>query len=318
MRSEHIVPPEKSGSRLDAFVSEAFGLGVRAAKRMAEGGLVLVDDAPRPAHFKLSPGMTVAALETPGPETAVPRVTLVAATSEYAVFFKPAGLHSARIAGNARPSLEEAVALQWDHMRASPRAAFAPAAVADHLAEALGGNLPVPRVLALPLPAAAPVLLNRLDKPTSGLVAAAFTEEAAQRFRDFEIRGAVEKRYLAVVLGEMTVPVTLRNALDTDNRKKTRALPWNAPDRTRHTLVTPLGPVRTLVPDAPEGCTLVAACIKRGARHQIRAHLAASGHPLAGDVLYGGGAGFLLHLHHARLSMPGLDAFCPPPWPHLP
>lgn len=325
-RPGYIVPPEKNGSRLDAFVSGVLGCGVRTGKRMAEAGRVLVNGTPKPAHFKLSPGMAVTLRETAGPEPAASGIALAAATDEYAVFFKPAGLHSAKIAGNAEPSLEEILAREWNSMRFSLRDASFPVPVyafdyeylPDILAQALGGAPFVPNSPVLPLAATVPVLLSRLDKPTSGLVSAAFTDEAARRFRDFEIRGTVEKYYLAVVLGEMDSPLTVRNALDTDNRKKTRALPEETPDETRHTFVTPVGPARSYVPEAPKGCTLVTARIKRGARHQIRAHLAASGYPLAGDDLYGGGTGFSFHLHHARLRVPGIDAFFLPPWLHLP
>ena len=55
--------------------------------------------------------------------------------------------------------------------------------------------------------------------------------------------------------------------------------------------------------------------------HQIRAHLAAAGHPLAGDSLYGAElpcpSGFLLH--HGRVSLPDFQAFRLPAWlPLLP
>jgi len=46
-------------------------------------------------------------------------------------------------------------------------------------------------------------------------------------------------------------------------------------------------------------CTLIEACIATGRTHQIRAQAAAHGHPLAGDIKYGGskiaGGGFFLH-----------------------
>ena len=89
-------------------------------------------------------------------------------------------------------------------------------------------------------------------------------------------------------------------------------------------------------------CTLVRCVIRKGARHQIRAHLAALGHPIVGDARYGGtgdagpqspaagqpaphpgpqpeqhAAAPTLFLHHARIVLPGLAVACPPPWLHL-
>lgn len=76
--------------------------------------------------------------------------------------------------------------------------------------------------------------------------------------------------------------------------------------------------------------TLLEVCIETGRPHQIRIHLAAAGHPLAGDPLYlsGGGfaaadaalpgdTGYLLHaerisLHHPATGRP-LEVWCPPP-----
>lgn len=50
--------------------------------------------------------------------------------------------------------------------------------------------------------------------------------------------------------------------------------------------------------------TLLKIRIKTGRRHQIRAHLAALGHPILGDVLYGGPEADRLYLHASRLRFP--------------
>ena len=49
--------------------------------------------------------------------------------------------------------------------------------------------------------------------------------------------------------------------------------------------------------------TLLAIDIATGVRHQIRVHLAAAGHPVCGDPLYGGSAAARLMLHAAALSL---------------
>ena len=326
---EYTVPASAEDSRLDAFVAGAANCGTRAAKRLIEGGAVLVDGKARPALFKLRQGMTV--LVTPvgiPPHAEEPDAAIVAVNREYAVISKPAGLHTARIAGSREASLEGLLGALWETMLTARQKAPLPKPnLPPSLADALGGACPdlVPdhdpdSIGDFPLlPATPPTLLSRLDKPTSGLVAAAVTTQAAERFRTREAMGQVRKYYLAVVRGNMTAPMLIKGRLDTDGRKKTRVLSLESSDPARHTNVTPIGPAMTFVPGAPDETTLVVARIGRGARHQIRAHLADSGHPLAGDALYGdSNSARVFYLHHARLCLPGLTALCLPPWLHLP
>ena len=124
----------------------------------------------------------------------------------------------------------------------------------------------------------------------------------------------VRKRYLALVHGRLDAPLALTRALDTADRKKTRVTPETTPDATRHTLVEPIRSV-----DGPAGeAALVRATIQRGARHQIRAHLAAAGFPLMGEWLYpsplAGKPGARLYLHHAKVEFPGFSALDMPGW----
>jgi 23S rRNA pseudouridine1911/1915/1917 synthase len=185
---------------------------------------------------------------------------------------KPGGLASASIGPGGRESLE------------------------DHLPELFPGR--------------EAVLLGRLDTATSGIVAVAFSPEAAARFRLAEDRGQAGKTYLAVVRGRVPGPFTAANELDTARRKKTRVLAQDTDDPRRVTRIVPLGH------DPGTGLTLVRADIAKGARHQIRAHLAAHGHPIYGDTLYGNekGEDDRLYLHHARIIFPGFAAVCPPQW----
>ncbi|EPR31640.1 pseudouridine synthase [Alkalidesulfovibrio alkalitolerans DSM 16529] len=156
------------------------------------------------------------------------------------------------------------------------------------------------------------ILCTRLDQATSGLLLVAFGEGAARAFRDLENAGLARKTYLAVVapVNGQTPPSRLvfDRALDTADRKRTRVLDVEA-EEFRRTVMLRLCP-------AGEGEWLVGLRILKGARHQIRAHLAHAGLPIVGDALYGDAAlGIPLHLHHFRLEFPGFDATTPPPWP---
>lgn len=290
------APEPDGGSRLDAFLARALACGARGAKRRIENGRVLVNGKARMPHYKISAGdlITVAAERVPSSSLAE-SVRLVAANGEYAAFAKPAGLHTTRVSGGTAENLEDILAREWPVLR-----------------EPLVAEAPLPR------------LLGRLDNPTSGLVLAAFTPRAAERYRGFEAEGKVDKRYLAVVRGAVAAPFVMKNDLDTDGRRKTRVRDTFCPDAARHTAVTPLRPAARLAPypathraaEAVTAATLAEARIKRGARHQIRAHLAHAGFPILGDPLYGlPGDALPLFLHHERLEFPGFSASCPPPWP---
>ena len=58
--------------------------------------------------------------------------------------------------------------------------------------------------------------------------------------------------------------------------------------------------------------SLLLVVLGTGRTHQIRVHLADSGHPIVGDPRYGQGGGLLLHA--AALSWSGHCFFVPPPW----
>ncbi|MEF3696562.1 pseudouridine synthase family protein, partial [Desulfolutivibrio sp.] len=156
------------------------------------------------------------------------------------------------------------------------------------------------------------LLLGRLDTPTSGILAVAFSPEAARRFRQAEDRGLARKTYLAVVRGLVDAPFTARQELLTAHRATTRVRVRETDDPLRHTAAVPLGY------DPGTDLTLVRADIAKGARHQIRAHLAARGHPILGDARYGRemekDRDVRLYLHHARIIFPGFEAQYMPQW----
>jgi len=266
---EFIVDADLEGTRLDRVLEQLLpGSGLRLRRRLIETDRVLVEGRPAPASLKMRTGQKVTLLPEERAEAAPVKVRIIASTAEYVALEKPAGLHSASLAGGSGPSLE----------------AMLPQLV----------------------PGKTPRLLNRLDFLTTGIVLAALNVRAAKVFNALPSKDIV-KEYLAVVQGQLTEHLQLRRMLDTDDRKRTRVLGRMDAEEGNWTLVWPMKP---LAGDR----TLVRVRIQSGARHQIRAHLAAADLPIVGDALYGVDSGGQLFLHHKLLEFPGFKAVSQPPW----
>ncbi|MDR2503875.1 MAG: hypothetical protein LBD82_05780 [Deltaproteobacteria bacterium] len=290
--------PREQGLRLDAALAALFPhLGLRARRRLCNQGNIRVEGRTASPGMRLKAGQTVLFISQDGPMEAqyVPQPLLLWANTSYCAFFKPAGLASAHIAASNSPSAESCIAAHWEEMSAALPAAC--------------GRTP-------------PLLCNRLDAPTSGLLVGAFSPQALLDFRRLERTGEVDKNYYALAHGLPPEYMLLDQALDTRKRRKTLPLPIKEADRARHTLVSNL---RSFaggdIPGLEHGpISLLQVCIKRGARHQIRAHLAAAGYPLVGDSLYGGaeatpcGGAAGLYLHHHQIRFMGINVEVEPPW----
>jgi 23S rRNA pseudouridine1911/1915/1917 synthase len=135
-------------------------------------------------------------------------------------------------------------------------------------------------------------LLHRLDNETSGILLAARDASTFERLRSAHERGQIEKRYLALVSGHPQ-PRVAHGYLRADRRKV----------RVRSEPFPEAKPVQTeIVSSEPQHeHALVCVRLQLAARHQVRAHLAHLGHPIAGDSLYGGPSlpGLSRHFLHA-------------------
>ena len=132
-------------------------------------------------------------------------------------------------------------------------------------------------------------LINRLDRETSGIVLVAKHSEAARACSMAMQRGEVAKEYLAIVTGwpqqdQWTVNEPLLRLGEVQPSRiwlKRGVHPMGADAATDFR-------VRERVMHPLLGQLAVIHCIPRtGRTHQIRVHLSFSGHPVAGDKIYG-------------------------------
>lgn len=136
-------------------------------------------------------------------------------------------------------------------------------------------------------------LVHRLDRETSGILLIAKRRMALKLLQEQFRERETDKVYLALVSGDWptnqrVIDKALHKYLLPGGERRVKIVPNDHPDGMRSvTLVkvkTAIAP-STLAPATP--FTLLEVTIKTGRTHQIRVHLAGSGHPIAGDDKYG-------------------------------
>jgi len=154
-----------------------------------------------------------------------------------------------------------------------------------------------------------PKLVHRLDKDTSGALLVARSARSAGHFAKAFSGRTARKVYWALVVGvpdadEGVIDAPLAKQPGTGGEKMHISEEHGLPAKTRWRLVDRAGNRAAWVELQP----------LTGRTHQLRAHMAAIGHPIVGDAKYGGPEAFLtggisrkLHLHARRIRTDAPD-----------
>jgi 23S rRNA pseudouridine1911/1915/1917 synthase len=264
----------EAGERLDTTLARHAEIPSRAAaQRLIDAGSVTVDGTARPRSWRLEGGERI----------------------EVELEAEPAP---------EQPNLDAAVVWEDEHLLVVDKpAGLVTHPAAGHRGPTLAGAL-AGRAAGGPDPARAGIV-HRLDRDTSGLLIVAKSEAAYEGLRRMIRDREVEREYLALVEGH---PDAERGTIDAPLGR----------DRVRRTVVSPRtdrarGAVTHFeVLERLPRTSLLAVRLETGRTHQIRAHLAAIGHPVVADARYGGAesgrrlglARQFLHARRVRFNHP--------------
>jgi len=249
-----IFSADCAGERLDVFlVRKMPDLSRSYAQRLIEEKRVTVDGTPRKANYKLRGGECVACDLPPVEEVSVRAenipLDILYEDADIIVVNKPRGMVVHPAAGISGGTLVNALLY--------------------HCRDLSGIN-----------GALRPGIVHRLDKDTSGVMAAAKNDTAHRSLAEQIQKKEARREYRAIVYGN----IAERAGIITGDIGR------HPTDRKRMAIVRENGKHATTHFEVLErfgGYTFVACRLETGRTHQIRVHMAYIGHPVAGDEVYG-------------------------------
>jgi 23S rRNA pseudouridine1911/1915/1917 synthase len=274
--ADRVVEGTAPAGRVDVAVASVAEISRAHAQRLIGDGRALVDGGRRRSSDRLAGGERIRVELSAPPDTSLVAESIplrIAYEDETMLIVdKPAGLVVHPSAGHGGGTLVNAL-LGRSRDRGEP----------------LGSIAGVGR----------PGIVHRLDKETSGLIVVAKTDAAqGSLMRQFGER-TIEKEYLALVRGTAPAPrgrVEAPIGRDPRDRQRMAVVAGGRESATEYEQI-----------GQGSGYALLSLRPLTGRTHQIRAHLAYLGLPIAGDLRYGGGEGpgglRRQFLHASRLGL---------------
>lgn len=253
-----LVPSEARRGRADRWAADLSGISRTHVQRLITEGRLTLNGQPIKANTLVEPG-AVLELVVPPPAPAEPiaqpeiAVDVIYEDDDLLIVNKPSGLVVHPSAGHADGTLVNALLGRGQNL--------APSGIAG-----------VQR----------PGIVHRLDRDTSGLLMVARSDAAHASLQAQLKARRVKKTYLALAAGIVAAAVgRIEAPIGRDPARRTRMA------------VTPGGRESTTgyrVRERFAAWTLLELDLVTGRTHQIRVHLEAIEHPVAGDVMYGTGS----------------------------
>lgn len=266
------VPADFESTRIDVFITQALPDEIPSrmfVKKLIENGRVILNGQPAKAHQKLRPGDSIELdihLDDYPDERIKPEdvpLDIVWEDDDMVAINKPQGMSVHPAAGNYGGTLANALVHHF-----------------GQLSDVNGSKRPG--------------IVHRLDKETSGIILVAKNNFAHARLaKQFE-QHEIEKKYLALVEGEVQFDEGMI-AAEIGDHPKFHDMRRIVPDGLGKKCETFYQVVRR----SPK-VTLVALLPKTGRTHQLRLHMRHLGHPILGDDKYGNKGNFHRLALHAQ------------------
>ena len=250
-----VILPKRSEVRLDVCVSEETGVSRSASAKLISDGNVIVNGIIKPKSYIVSENDTVNVTIPDAKEIeAIPQnieLNIVYEDSDIIVVNKPNGMVVHPANGNPNGTLVNALLY---HCKGS--------------LSGINGEL-------------RPGIVHRIDKDTSGLLVVAKSDEVHRILASQLEKHLITREYHALVNGGFSADagcVDLPIGRSTRDRKKMAVSDKGKRAVTHYEVIERFGPI-----------SYIKLNLETGRTHQIRVHMSHIGHPLLGDITYGGG-----------------------------
>jgi 23S rRNA pseudouridine1911/1915/1917 synthase len=256
-RQHFVVPPELDGLRLDIVLAQLLVTSRSQIKTLIDEQRVWVDGRVKKAGYLVRTGEELGLLPLPAePITVTPQeipLDILYEDEYIAAINKPTGMVVHPAPGQWEGTVVNALLYRWGW--------------GDQQEKSIAYR---------------PGIVHRLDKDTSGVLVIAKTQLTLERLSHAFKERRVHKRYLAVVHG----------CLRTKSGTIELPIGRHPLDRKKMAVRTQGGRAavsRYQVRAETQAVSLLHLFPETGRTHQLRVHLAAIGHPIVGDHVYGGG-----------------------------